>query len=472
MKSDWLNFIEKMEEKIINSDETLTKEELEKLKECIETTKVNINDSQYDLMKLGRLLNYNESKIHGKSKEVIKKYNDEDNASIEKSIREFEIHKGIDHSQLFGYPANMLVDSYTIQYMRWLESQMYFMNSCGDAYHPGNYRMNNCDAELEIIDSIKANLNLPKDKYWGYINAGGTEGNFWGIREGLTTYKNGIIYYSDSSHYSVEKFVSIFDGVRSVKISSNLGKINDEELISEIEKNYKNEKTPAIVLLTCGTTALGSIDDVTKIKKKLSELEIPHYIHLDAALYGGIPKNQINSPISDLLNSLGDLNIDSISISLHKYIGNPRVNGVILAINQSNENYIDYIGQRDITFLGSRDFQAFSTLQRIKELNERSNEDDYYKNIYIFETLLAENDIDYIKGDKNGNIFVIDKPSDELCKKYQLSTFKYLNKDCAHIIIFPYHKFEDMEQLVKDIKNQNNKKNQKTKGEKKKWKEY
>ena len=59
----------------------------------------------------------------------------------------------------------------------------------------------------------------------------------------------------------------------------------------------------------------------------------------------------------------------------------------------------------------------------------------------------------FVKGDKNGNTFVIDKPSDELCKKYQLSTFNFLGKECAHIIIFPYHKIDDIKCLISDIKN-------------------
>ena len=105
------------------------------------------------------------------------------------------------------------------------------------------------------------------------------------------------------------------------------------------------------------------------------EIEVPHYIHLESTMYGGITKNQINSQISNLLNKLGELDLDSISISLHKYIGNSRVNGILLVKCQTNENYIDHIGQRDITrditFLGSRDFPAFSTLQRIKELYKK-----------------------------------------------------------------------------------------------------
>lgn len=457
MENNWLIFFNKIKEKVINSNEVLNESELTELKVIIEKINKSINISQMDLMNLGRLLDYNDLKQKGKTKDEIKCYYNEDEEALERANKTFEENISIDHSQMFGYPANMKDDSYLISYFRWLESKMYFMNSCGDAYHPGNYRMNNASTEISIIEEIKDNLNLPKDKYWGYVNAGGTEGNFWGIREGISKYSDGVVYYSDSSHYSVNKFTDMISNIKNEKITSHMGEINKYELLEKIKQNYFLYKYPAIILLTCGTTALGSIDDIVYIKNELLKLNIPHYIHLDAAMYGGIPKNQINSPISELLENMPKLDLDSISISLHKYIGNSRVNGVIIAKTQTNENFIDYIGQRDVTFLGSRDFAAFSTLQRLKESNKRSDENEYYKNIEIFENLLIENNISFIKGNKYGNTFIIDKTNDEICKKYQLATFKYEEKECAHIIIFPYHKLEDMKNLVYDINNQKNK---------------
>ena len=58
---------------------------------------------------------------------------------------------------MFGYSANMMEDSYVIKYLRWLESKMYFTNSCSNAYSHGNYRMNNAKQELEIIKNKRKN---------------------------------------------------------------------------------------------------------------------------------------------------------------------------------------------------------------------------------------------------------------------------------------------------------------------------
>ena len=91
--------------------------------------------------------------------------------------------------------------------------------------------------------------------------------------------------------------------------------------------------------------------------------------------------------------------------------------------------------------------------QRVKELYERTEPNEYYKNVEFFENLLIENDIKYFKGHKYGNTFVIDKPSEEVCKEFQLATFKHNGIDSAHIIIFPYHTKESMSKLIKAIKN-------------------
>ena len=57
-----------------------------------------------------------------------------------------------------------------------------------------------------------------------------------------------------------------------------------------------------------------------------------------------------------------------------------------------------------------------------------------------------------MKGNNLGNIFIVEKPSDEICKKYQLATFTENDKEYAHIIIFPFHQKEVMEELINDLK--------------------
>lgn len=425
----------------------LTDEEHLKINEKIKFIEEGIGILHKNLMNLGRLKEYDSLLKKGYSFDEVLSFYYQDNKTIESAESKLDEHLHFNKEMMFGYPANMSKDSYLVSYFRFLESMMYLMNSCGDAYHPGNYRMHNAETEIAIIEEIKKNLGLEGDKYWGYINSGGTEGNFWGLREGITQYKDAVVYTSKDAHYSVTKFLEMVNKVDVEIIDVKNGKIDTDILFNKIKENNR----PAVLLLTLGTTAVGGVDDIEFIKKELIKLNVPHYIHLDAAMYGGIPKNSLNSPSSEIFNNLKDLDIDSISISLHKYIGNPNVNGILIAKNQSVDNFIDYIGQRDISILGSRDLAPFSTLQRIKELYNRTPGDEYSKNIIFFEDLLKEKGIKYLKGDKNGNTFVIKKPSDDICKKYQLATFNYNGEECAHIIIFPYHTKESMNLLLNEI---------------------
>ena len=446
---------ENIESIVLKGRKKLSKEQKKIIANEIKKIKEKIEKLEKDLLKYGRLLDYNELKEKGFSIEKINEFSIRDVGVVDFADQIMNSHKD-DHDYMFGYPANMIENSAVTKYLRWLESQMFFTNSCGNAYGQGNYRMNNAIQELMIIDRIKENLGLNSEDYWGYITMGGTEGNMWGIREGFSKYKDGILYYSDSAHYSVAKVADMKSPDKYVTIPSKQEKIDTEELLTTIVKNYKEKGAPAILLLTFGTTTFGSIDDIDLINKVLDEYQIPHYIHVDAALYGGIPKNQINSPINKM-KAIADSEIDSISVSLHKYLGNQRTNGVLLSKSKSYQKFIDYIGNQDITFLGSRDFPTFSILQQIDELYNRSNPEEYIKNIKTFERLLNENEIPYIKGEENGNIFVIENPGDEICKKYQLATFTKDGNDYAHIIVFPYHQEDKIKELVNDIKTVKNK---------------
>lgn len=234
----------------------------------------------------------------------------------------------------------------------------------------------------------------------------------------------------------------------AIATEQNSEKINVNELISRIKINWETNKKPAVILLTWGTTKTGAIDDVKKISRQLNNLKIDHYIHLDAAMYGGIAKNQTNAPVLPNIKKLG---IDSISISLHKYFGSNNVNSIVIAKTKPEGEIVDYIGITDTTTSGSRTFSPFSTLQRIIDTLERKLPNEYIKNVEYLEKLLTQKQINYLR-EFNSNTFVIDKPSDSICKKYQLSNFKDNNgNDKAHIIIFLYHKQKIIKELVEDL---------------------
>lgn len=455
--------MKKLKQILMDSDEVLSEEDELELKTWLSNKKKSIQKIEKCVADVGRLYDYNKLKKQGFTKEQIKVFNEKDNQIIDFAEKLVEQHK-IDHEYMFGYPTNMKKDSYVIRYLRYLESKLYFTNSCGNAYSQGNYRMNNAKQELEIIERVKDNLGLSREDFWGYITTGGTEGNMWGIREGFNNFPNGILYCSDASHYSVTKMCDIIGKLKYEIIESVNEKIVVEKLIERIKNNYQKNNSPAIILLTFGTTTLGSIDDIDSICNIINKLNIPHYIHIDAALYGGIPSNQLDSP-AEKFSMFNKTDINSISISFHKYVGSQKTNGVLLSRSKAYNKFIDYIGNNDVTFCGSRDFPTFSLLQRIEEIYDRTTFTEYIDKVKIFEKMLNDNQIYYDKGVESSNIFVIHKPSDDICKKYQLATFTRDRIDYAHIVIFPYHNVEVMNELIRDLVYNKVRLNKKSKGD-------
>ena len=146
------------------------------------------------------------------------------------------------------------------------------------------------------------------------------------------------------------------------------------------------------------------------------------------------------------------VSVDSVAVSMHKFMGTARVNGVLLALTRRDRPVIDYIGQEDSTLLGSRDYLPFSTYQRAKEMLLRRNGSHYSANVIYFEEQLKRFGLKYERFELS-NTFVIPKPCEEICKKYQLATFvDHDGLDKAHVIIFPFHCREIMDELVEDLK--------------------
>lgn len=349
----------------------------------------------------------------------------------------------------FGYPANMCSKSELFNFFRFIEKDAFLANNCGDVNEEGNYQMDSKKIERDILRLFAQKFGI-EDNYWGYITSGGSESNQWGINAAFKKYPQGTLYFCEAAHYSIYKNSEFYKRKVIPQISDTNDAIDCDILLREIEKDYEKTKSPANIILTWGTTKCGCCDDVKKITDYLIAKNIPYFVHVDAALFGGIPNNQLDAPI---ISDIGDLHIDSISVSLHKYIGLPTVKSVLLSTGAFFGNHIDYIGQTDSTTCGSRDIMPFSTRQQVIDVLKHSDPEDYRKNIIFFENVLRKNNVDYVKNEKS-NIFIVNAPSEQICKKYQLSCFKDKSgNERAHIIIFPYQTREAMQNLADDLKN-------------------
>lgn len=347
----------------------------------------------------------------------------------------------------FGYPANMVLRSPVVDFFRYIEASGFLANNCGDVFEVGNYQMDSKKIEQDILAKFAEKFGMG-DKYWGYVTSGGSESNSWAINTAFKKNPDGILYYCEAAHYSISKNA---EGRRQQvipQVSDSSEAINCDILLSEIKKNYEESKAPANIILSWGTTRFGSCDDVKRITDFLIAEGIPYYVHVDAAMFGGIPSNQEDAPI---ITDVNDLHIDSICVSLHKYIGVPVVKSVLLSTGPSYGNMVEYIGQTDSTTCGSRDIMPFSMRQQVIDMLDNSDPKDYISNIKFFEELLSERNIPFIRDGKS-NTFVINAPSEEICKKYQLSCFSDKSGNPkAHIIIFPYQSREAITNLANDL---------------------
>jgi glutamate/tyrosine decarboxylase-like PLP-dependent enzyme len=182
----------------------------------------------------------------------------------------------------------------------------------------------------------------------------------------------------------------------------------------------------------------------------LKEKNIPYYIHLDAALFGGIQNNQEDAPVIVNAKARG---IDSVCVSMHKYLGFPDVKSVYVAVEKPQGKEIAYIGQHDTTVSGSRSIPAYALYNHIVEHSQEKQTDAYVKNVRFFEELLKASNVEFYRAEKS-NIFVMDCPSEMLCEQYQLSCFdedESGKPQKAHVIIFPSHGEKEMQELARSL---------------------
>ena len=108
----------------------------------------------------------------------------------------------------------------------------------------------------------------------------------YGLYLARELFPEGIVYFSEQTHYSVAKILRL-QHTRNIMIRAlPNGEIDYEDLRESIR--LRRDVAP-IIFANIGTTMRGAVDDLSKIKAIFEELAIPaHYIHADAALSGMI----------------------------------------------------------------------------------------------------------------------------------------------------------------------------------------
>ena len=351
-------------------------------------------------------------------------------------LRDFESLK----PQQVGYPCNQNFD-----YSALLPFLSYCPNNVGDPFHDSNFRSNTHEIEREVVGLFADMMHLSRDEAWGYVTSGGTEGNMYGLYIGREMFPDGVVYFSQDTHYSVVKILRVLKSRNIMIKSQDNGEIDYEDLYETIRIN---RDSPVIFIANIGTTMKGAVDDVSRVREIIDDLAITNfYIHADAALSGMV------LPFVDEPQPYGfDAGFDSVAVSGHKMIGSPMPCGVAL----TRRDYvgriarsIEYVGVLDTTLTGSRN--AITPLMLWYAFEQHGL--DGFRNIVGECISVAEYAVSRFNDsgipawrNRNSITVVFPKPSEEVIRAWQLAPYE----DIAHLIAMPHVTREIIDRVVDD----------------------
>ncbi len=339
-----------------------------------------------------------------------------------------------------GYPSNQSFD-----YSRLLPFLRHVINNVGDPFHDSYYKSNTHEIEREVIARFAGLMHIELSGAWGYVTNGGTEGNMYGLFLARELHPDGIIYFSQDTHYSILKIVRVLN-VRNIMINSLPNGEIDYDMLHETMRVYRD--VPAIFMANIGTTMKGAVDDIEKVKSVFDDLSISRrYIHADAALSGMI------LPFADCPQPYGfDAGIDSVAISGHKLIGSPVPCGVVLTKREyvaQVARAVEYVGIMDTTLPGSRN--GFTPLILWYAFQKHGLEG--YRMIVSEMLAVAEYAVQLFNSrgipawrNRNSVTVVFPRPSDEVLHKWQMAP----QGDIAHIITMAHVTREMVDEIVED----------------------
>ena len=347
----------------------------------------------------------------------------------------------ITNELLIGYPVAKDFD-----FSELYPSLKYVINNVGDPFIESTYKVQTHKTEREVIAFFAQLFRANPEDYWGYVTTGGTEGNLYGLYVARERYPNGMVYYSETTHYSVKKNIHLLNIPSIVIRSQENGEIDYEDLKNTL---LSNRHIPPIIMTNFGTTMKEGKDDVSKIKSILEKLAVKSYhIHSDGALsacYGSFIEPRIPYDIKD--------GADSISLSGHKFIGSPFPCGVVLTKRSYRDriaNDVAYIGSLDTTITGSRNGHAVLFLwYAINKMGAEGLRKRYKHSLKMTTYCIEElKKIEINAWSNPGAITVVfPRTSEKLRNKWQLATEDHI----THIICMPNISKEQIDDFITDV---------------------
>ncbi len=248
-------------------------------------------------------------------------------------------------ARFLGYPVNLKHDCSELA--RFLE---FSLNNVGDPFQRSPIALNTLEFEREVIECFEWLAGGESRETWGYVTGGGTEGNMYGLYLARELLPDGMVYFSEETHYSVMKVLRLQHMPNIMLKSQPNGELDYEDLEASLRIN---RHIPPIIFANIGTTMKGAIDNLDRIRAILEDLALPrHYIHADAALHGFGLAFLDDAPPWNF-----KAGVDSLAISGHKWLGSPIPCGIALARRHHVERIarsVEYVSLRDTTIAGSR----------------------------------------------------------------------------------------------------------------------
>ncbi len=346
-----------------------------------------------------------------------------------------------EYETVIGYPCSGEMD-----YQALFRFLRFPINNVGDPFDPGSYRVSTKDIECEVLAWFAELLHAPQDDYWGYVTNGGSEGNLYGLYLARELHPDGMVYYSEQTHYSVSKNLRVLKMPSIMIRSLPSGEMDYEDLQESI---CIHRQVPPIIFANIGTTMKQGVDEVCRIREILRSMAIPRsYIHCDAALGGMVLPFIEDAPGWDFREG-----IDSVSISGHKLIGSPVPCGIVLAKKDHVSRIsrlIEYVGSLDTTITGSRNgITPIFLWYAIKKFGREGFTEKVTRSLdtaqYTVDRLQAIG-VDAWRNPQAMTV-VFPKPPEAVLEKWQIAVD---GKD-AHLITMPHVRREQIDLFVDDF---------------------
>lgn len=362
---------------------------------------------------------------------------DQDKNKLDTLYRTFE-HEA---KYVLGYPCMQEFD-----YSPLLRFLNFPINNIGDPFEASNFKLNTHEIECEVIHFFNHLVDAPTEETWGYVTNGGTEGNLYGAYLAREIYPDGIVYFSEDTHYSVAKILRMVHSKNIMIKSLDNGEIDYQDLEATIKIHHDS---PPIIFANLGTTMKGAVDNIHLIHEIMKRNKITaFYIHADAALSGMILPF-VDNPQPFRFSD----GIDSLSISGHKMIGSPIPCGIVLAkkdhVNKISRS-VEYISSYDTTVSGSRN--GVSPLFLWYAIKTRGFIG--FKEITLRCISLAEYATKKFKAaglnawrNPNSITVIFSRKNETALKKWQIA----VNGKDAHLIIMPQIEEKHIDALLEDI---------------------